>query len=123
MLLHDGILITLVNIFFSPTLLFILLGLVGSMSSEHFEIKIGEEVFKAHKLSGYRLLKTIGRENADAADMYRDLILACVKEPQLSREEVEEMDPKTFLKLGLELLKVHQVDLTDFRELIISEEK
>jgi len=122
MLLHDGILITLVNIFFSPTLLFILLGLVGSMS-EHFEIKIGEEVFKAHKLSGYRLLKTIGRENADAADMYRDLILACVEEPQLSREEVEEMDPKTFLKLGLELLKVHQVDLADFRELINSEEK
>ena len=91
--------------------------------SELFEIKIGEQIFKARKLSGYRLLKTIGRENIDAADMYRDLILACVEEPMFTRKEVEDLDPETFLKLGLELVKMHQGDIQDFRELIDSERK
>jgi len=81
---------------------------------ELIEIKIDETVFKAQKLSGYRLLKVLGGDR-DEADAYRDLILACVKEPQLSKEEVEEMDSPVFLKLGTELLKHHMGDLRGFR--------
>jgi|GEM_PF-3527215 hypothetical protein len=87
-------------------------------SKELFEIKIGEETYKARKLSGYRLLKEIGDPNKDAADMYRDLILACIAEPELTKEDVEEMDPVLFLKLGVELLNLHRGDLADFRNLI-----
>ena len=79
------------------------------------EIKIGNRVFKVQKLSGYRLLKILGQADKDAADMYRDLILACV--PELTKEEVEEFPPEVFLKLGVELFKLHQGGLEGFREL------
>ncbi len=91
--------------------------------SELFEIKIGEQVFKAKKLSGYRLLKTFGSGDKDAADMYRDLILACVMEPELTKEQVEELDSEVFLKLGVELLKLHRGGLEGFRELMNLSEK
>ena len=81
------------------------------------ELKIGDRVFKVQKLSGYRLLKILGQADKDAADMYRDLILACVMEPELTKEEVKELSADVFLKLGVELFKLHQGGLKGFREL------
>jgi|Deesub1362A_J573_1020465.scaffolds.fasta_scaffold00761_18 hypothetical protein len=88
------------------------------MPVELTELKIGETVYKVQKLSGYRLLKTVGREDKDPADMYRDLILACIKKPKLTKKDVEEMDAAEFLRLGVELLGIHRGDLQDFRELM-----
>jgi len=81
------------------------------------EIKIGDTVFKIKKLSGYKLLKQFGA-NKDIADTYRDLILACVEEPKLSKKEVEEMDSRVFLKLGAEIIKLHAPDLKEIEDFL-----
>jgi len=81
------------------------------------ELQIGNQTFKVQKLSGYRLLKVFGDGSKDPADLYRDIILACVEEPQLSKEEIEEMDATTFLKLGAEITKLHAGDLENFQDI------
>ncbi|RLI77424.1 hypothetical protein DRP04_11405 [Archaeoglobales archaeon] len=81
------------------------------------ELQIGGQTFKVQKLSGYRLLKVFGDGNKDPADLYRDLILACVEEPKLTKEQVEEMNAATFLKLGAEITKLHASDLENFQNI------
>ncbi len=50
--------------------------------------------------------------------MYRELILACVNEPELINELAEkEIDPETYLKPSIELPKFLRVSLTRFSEI------
>lgn len=63
------------------------------------------------------LLKVFGDGNKDPADLYRDLILTCVEEPELTKEHVEEMNATTFLKLGAEITKLHACDLENFQNI------
>ena len=81
------------------------------------KIEIGNKTFEIEKLSGYRLLKVLGDGSKDIADTYRDLILACVKNPEMTKEEVENLEPVVFFKLGAEIIKLHNPDLKNLEDL------
>lgn len=84
------------------------------------EVEIGDRVFQLEKPSGYRLLKAVSREK-DEADMMRDLILICVKEPQLTAEEVENMDSETFFTLSAKINELLSDDVKKLTQIQSSE--
>jgi len=86
-------------------------------------VKIGEKMFEIEKLSGYRLLKVLGDGSKDVADVYRDLILACVISPKLTKEDVESLEPAEFFKLGAEIVNLHSSDLKNLEGLMKSNGK
>ncbi len=86
------------------------------------KVEIGGKAFELEKPSGYRLLKTIG-EDKDPADITRDLILLTVKEPKLTKEEVEELDPETFFTLGAKVSEFVGEDLKKLQNLTSSNKK
>ncbi|WP_290597039.1 MULTISPECIES: hypothetical protein [unclassified Archaeoglobus] len=86
------------------------------------EVKIGDKVYELEKPSGYKLLKAVG-EDKDPADITRDLILLTVKEPKLTKKDVEEMDPETFFTLGAKINELIGEDLKKLEVLRKSSEK
>ncbi len=86
------------------------------------QVEIGDRVFKLEKPGGYKLLKVVD-EGKDAADLMRDLILVCIKEPKLKREEVEEMDPETFFTLSAKVNELIAGDLKKLQTLMQSSVK
>ena len=70
------------------------------------DIQIDGTTYKVKELSDYRLLK-IAESHNSSADLYKELILATVVEPKLTKEEVEEWKDGRFYKLGVEILKIH----------------
>ena len=76
--------------------------------SEVHEIKIGGEVYKVRELSDYKLLKILERNRGSDADLYRDLVLAAVVEPKLSKEDIEEkLGGGKLIKLGISIMDIH----------------
>ena len=67
------------------------------------EIELNGISYKLKKPGEYRIIKAYGNENKDMADILRDLIVICVKEPELTTEEVEDIDG--FLHLGFKVLE------------------
>ena len=86
------------------------------------KVEIGNRVFELEKPSGYKLLKAIG-EDKDHADITRDLILLTVKNPKLTKEEVEKLDPETFFTLGAKISGFVERDLKKLQTLTQSNEK
>ena len=86
------------------------------------KVEIGNRVFELEKPSGYKLLKAIG-EDKDHADFTRDLILLTVKNPKLTKEEVEKLDPETFFTLGAKISEFVERDLKKLQTLTQSNEK
>ncbi len=86
------------------------------------EVKIGDRIFRLEKPSGYKLLKALG-DNKDPADVSRDLILAVVKEPKLSREEVENLDAETYFTLSAKITEFISDDLKKLQTLSESGKK
>ena len=86
------------------------------------KVEIGNRVFVLEKPSGYKLLKAIG-EDKDHADITRDLILLTVKNPKLTKEEVEKLDPETFFTLGAKISEFVERDLKKLQTLTQSNEK
>ena len=85
-------------------------------------VEIEGRTFELEKPSGYKLLKVVD-EGKDAADLMRDLILVCVKEPELTAEEVEEMDGKSFFTLSAKVNELIADDLKNLQGLTKSREK
>lgn len=83
------------------------------------QVNIGNRSFELVKPSGYKLLKIVG-DGKDAADLMRDLIIICVKEPKLTAEEVEEMDTETFFTLSAKVNELIADDLKNLQELMKS---
>jgi len=79
------------------------------------EIPLGETVYKI-KIKWTQTSEIFGDRNKDLADLYRDLILTCVEELELTKEQVEEMDTAIFMKLGAEITKL-QGDLKNFQDI------
>ena len=86
------------------------------------KIEIGNKAFEIEKPSGYKLLKAVG-EGKDPADITRDLILLTVKEPKLTKKDVEEMDPETFFTLGAKINELISDDLKKLETLRKSSER
>ena len=86
------------------------------------DVKIGDRIFKLEKPSGYKLLKVVD-QGKDAADLMRDLILICVKEPSLTTGEVESMDAETFFTLSAKVNELLADDLKNLQELMKSNVK
>jgi hypothetical protein len=86
------------------------------------KVEIAGRVFELEKPSGYRLLKAIG-EDKDQADVTRDLILLTVKEPKMTKEEVEELDPEIFFTLGAKISELVREDVKKLEKLRKSSEK
>lgn len=72
--------------------------------------------YTLQKPSGYQLLKAMGREGADPAEIMRGLILICVAEPKLTVTEVEAMSPKIFFGLATSAAQLVEKDLTQFQD-------
>jgi len=81
------------------------------------KVEIGDKTFEVEKLSGYKLLKVIGDGNKDHADIIRDLIQMAVKEPTLTKEEIEGLEPEIFFKLGTKIVDLHSKDLKNLQNL------
>ena len=75
-------------------------------------VKLNGIEYKLRKPGEYRVLKAYGNDFKDMADILRDMILACVEEPELTAEEVEDLDG--FLHLGFKVLGFVE---KNFREL------
>ena len=86
------------------------------------KVEIGNRVFELEKPSGYKLLKAIC-EDKDHADITRDLILLTVKNPKLTKEEVEKLDPETFFTLGAKISEFVERDLKKLQTLTQLNEK
>ena len=86
------------------------------------EVEIEGKSFKLEKLSGYKLIK-ISEQTKDNADLIRDLILESVKEPELTREDVEKLDASLFMQLGTEIIKLHEGDLKKLQNLAKSNKR
>ena len=76
------------------------------------EVELNGIKYKLKKPGEYRVVKALGNDFKDFADMLRDLILVCVEEPELTAEGVEELDG--FMHLGFKVLEFVQ---KNFREL------
>lgn len=86
------------------------------------ELDINGKKFVLEKPSGYKLLKAVG-ENKDAAEQIRDLILVCIKEPKLTKEEVENLDAEVFFTLSLKVNELLAEDLKKLQTLMQSNKK
>ncbi|AIY89889.1 hypothetical protein [Geoglobus acetivorans] len=62
-------------------------------------------------------------EGKDAADLMRDLILVCVREPELAAEDVEKMDAESFFTLSAKVNELIADDLKKLQTLIQSSVK
>jgi len=71
------------------------------------EIQIDGTTYKIKELSDYRLLKITESCNT-TADLFKELILATVVEPKLTKEEVEDWKDGRFYKLGMAIVKIHE---------------
>ena len=71
------------------------------------EIQIDGTTYKIKELSDYRLLKITESHNS-SADLFKELILATVVEPKLTKEEVEDWKDGRFYKLGMAIVKLHE---------------
>jgi len=78
---------------------------------------MAKKKYKVKELPGYQIIKILGDDTKDQADIIRDLIVAAV-EPPMSREEVEALPLKEFLELAKEVsekLNLKEADLKKFQ--------
>lgn len=80
-----------------------------------FTVEVSGETYTCRKLSGFRMMNALGDPKKQTGDLYRDLILASVQEPEITKEYIEEeMPPNEFLALGVGILQAHEVEIQDF---------
>jgi len=77
---------------------------------ELIEINVGEDLYKAKKLSVYHVSNIISQAEGKLGDIHMGLILASVVEPKMKREDVlalAEDDEKYFALVG-ELERINE---------------
>lgn len=85
------------------------------------KVEVNGQIFELEKPSGYKLLKVT--DNSDPADQVRDLIFISLKEPKLTKEEIENLDANTFFVLAAKVNELLADDLKNLQTLMKSEEK
>lgn len=80
------------------------------------EVEVNGTTYQIKRLSGYELHKIIASGEKDEADASRDMIVAAVIDPEISKEDVEELDGDTYFSLLKIINDLHEDDIKNLVE-------
>ncbi|MDD3039011.1 hypothetical protein [Bacteroides sp.] len=79
------------------------------MANDRYTLELDGVEFTLRHISGFRYMKIYSAQTSrETSDLYRDLILATLLNPILSKEEIEDLQYTVFIKLAQEIIKYQE---------------